>query len=117
MFRSALTYTKSVAPVNPHRKSPKMSSSFPRLRPLRRSSRMLYLGALLIFCVVPAIAQTVQFDQSRKLWFLQTRNTTYVMGINEANELQHLYWGKRVPASDFNSAHLAEAYGFESREG
>ena len=117
MFRSALTYTKSVASVNPCRNSPKTCFSCSALLSPRRSSRLLCLAALLLFCVAPAIAQSVQFDQSRKLWFLQTRNTTYVMGLNEANELQHLYWGKRVPTSDFSSAHLAEAYGFESREG
>lgn len=72
---------------------------------------------LLLLAVSSAGAQSIHFDQSRKLWFLSMRNTTYVLGINEVGELQHVYWGKSVPAEDFASAHQAESYGFESREG
>jgi len=65
-----------------------------------------------------ASAQTVRFDSARKLWFLSTRDTSYVLGINEQNEMQHVYWGKRIAAeNDFAPAHLASAYGFETREG
>ena len=76
-------------------------------------------GLLLLILVTPvAMAQTIRFDASRKIWFLSTRDTSYVLGINERNEVQHVYWGKRVSAdSDFAPAHTAEAYSFETREG
>ena len=65
-----------------------------------------------------AMAQTVRFDPARKLWFLSTRGTSYVLGINEKNQVQHLYWGKGVAADgDFAPARMAEAYGFETQEG
>ena len=32
----------------------------------------------------------------RKLWVLDAKNVTYVLGLNERNELQHSYWGKRL---------------------
>ena len=78
--------------------------------------------ALFILVIVTvtfaASAQTVRFDSARKLWFLSTRDTSYVLGINEQNEMQHVYWGKRIAAeNDFAPAHLASAYGFETREG
>lgn len=82
--------------------------------------RLARLGLFLVSIVVAsaAVAQTVRFDPARKLWFLSTRNTSYVLGINEANEVQHVYWGKQVSAdTDFAPAHLAAAYGFETREG
>ena len=73
---------------------------------------------VLVVVTPAAIAQTIRFDASRKMWFLSTRGTSYVLGINEQNEVQHVYWGKRVAAdNDFAPAHTAEAYGFETREG
>jgi alpha-galactosidase len=73
---------------------------------------------ILIVVSSAAMAQTIRFDAARRMWFLSTQSTSYVLGINEQNEVQHLYWGKRVTADvDFAPAHMAEAYGFETREG
>ena len=73
---------------------------------------------ILVTFTSAAMAQTVRFDSARKLWFLSTRGTSYVLGINEQNEVQHMYWGKRVAADgDFAPARMAEAYGFETRDG
>jgi len=80
-----------------------------------RSALFILVSVTVTFA---ASAQTVRFDSARKLWFLSTRDTSYVLGINEQNEMQHLYWGKRIAAeNDFAPAHLASAYGFETREG
>ena len=80
-----------------------------------RSARFILVSVTVTFA---ASAQTVRFDSARKLWFLSTRDTSYVLGINEQNEMQHVYWGKRIAAeNDFAPAHLASAYGFETREG
>src|SRR5947207_5716113 len=80
-----------------------------------RSALFILVSVTVTFA---ASAQTVRFDSARKLWFLSTRDTSYVLGINEQNEMQHVYWGKRIAAeNDFAPAHLASAYGFETREG
>lgn len=39
---------------------------------------------------------SIAYLADKKLWTLQTDQVTYVMGINERNELQHIYWGKRL---------------------
>src|SRR4051794_37148508 len=76
-------------------------------------------GLFVLILVTPvAVAQTIRFDASRKMWFLSTHDTSYVLGINEQNGVQHVYWGKRVAAdNDFAPAHTAEPYSFETREG
>jgi alpha-galactosidase len=51
------------------------------------------------------------------LWILETDHTFYVLGVNELSELQFVYWGKRILRDqDFQMAHTAEDYPFESRE-
>jgi len=80
--------------------------------------RLGLLGLFILIVTSAGVAQSVRFDPARKLWFLSTRSTSYVLGINEENGVQHVYWGKRVAADgDFAPAHLASAYGFETREG
>ncbi len=46
---------------------------------------------------VPA---TVHFDAATRVFRIDTANTTYVLGINEHQQLQSLYWGKRLGTSD-----------------
>ena len=37
---------------------------------------------------------------------LDTNNSSYVFGVNERNQLQHIYWGKRLwRDSDLAAAH------------
>jgi alpha-galactosidase len=45
------------------------------------------------------------FIEKKKVWMLQGGEATYALGVNERGELQHLYWGKRMGAQDFDSAH------------
>jgi alpha-galactosidase len=61
----------------------------------------------------------VRFLPELKIWALDSARTTYLLGINEANELQSLYWGRRLPRLDgVGAAHLATtASSFESPEG
>ena len=80
--------------------------------------KTICFGLLLILVTPVAMAQAIRFDAARKMWFLSTRDTSYVLGVNERKELQQVYWGKRVGADrDFAPAHTAEAYSFETREG
>jgi len=45
------------------------------------------------------------FIENKKVWVLQGGDATYALGVNERGELQHLYWGKRLGAQDFDGAH------------
>lgn len=73
----------------------------------------------LIYAGTLAFAQTpVRYDEARKLWFLSTEHTSYVLGVNELNAVQNLYWGGAIPSeADFPPAQTAKAYSFENREG
>lgn len=41
-----------------------------------------------------------------RMWILETANTAYAFGLNEAGLLTHTYWGKRLPnLSDYPAPH------------
>ena len=62
--------------------------------------------------------RSVRYLPASKIWILETDHTSYVVGINEQNALQNLYWGKKITRDqDFAPAHTREAYAFESPEG
>ena len=65
------------------------------------------LAALL--AVLPVCAQnSVRYLEDRKLWILDGGAVTYVMGLNERQELQHVYWGKRLTRdADLTAVHSA----------
>jgi alpha-galactosidase len=72
-----------------------------------------------VLCLLslPLFAQ-IRFLPARKLWVLDTDRTSYVLGINEENALQNLYWGKKLLRDDdLAPAHTApEHASFDSRE-
>lgn len=41
---------------------------------------------------------TVIIDQKRRLFALQTKNTTYAFAVDDQELLRHLYWGKKIDA-------------------
>ena len=45
---------------------------------------------------LPLSAQSIQFDQARKLWLLTTAHSSYAMGVAPSGQLQHLYWGPEL---------------------
>jgi alpha-galactosidase len=49
--------------------------------------------ALFLLAVAAVSAQSVQYDESRKIWLLSTRVSSYALGIAPDGQLQHLYWG------------------------
>lgn len=60
----------------------------------------------------------VRYLPDRKLWVLETDQASYVLGINERNEIQNEYWGKKLlRIQDILPAHTQDAFPFESREG
>jgi alpha-galactosidase len=38
-------------------------------------------------------AQSIQFVESRKIWLLTTRESSYAMGVSASGALENLYWG------------------------
>jgi alpha-galactosidase len=63
-------------------------------------------------------ASPVRYLANLRVWVLATRHTSYVMGLNEQNELQALYWGGKLGSdSDLYPAHLRpEHASFDSPE-
>lgn len=56
-------------------------------------------------CSTIVMAQNIRFDGAKKLFVLQSGPISYVMGINQRGELQHIYWGGAIPrAEDFQAA-------------
>jgi alpha-galactosidase len=69
-------------------------------------SCLLLLGISMCLCSVKAQAPRVpiQYDQATKIFRIDAAATTYVLGINEREEVQTLYWGKRLPDVDHFAA-------------
>lgn len=52
---------------------------------------------MMVLAAVPALAQvTIRYQPEAKLWVLGSGDVSYVLGVNERNELQHVYWGSRI---------------------
>ncbi|MGA3099153.1 MAG: alpha-galactosidase [Bryobacteraceae bacterium] len=52
----------------------------------------LILGTLA--CLLPAASgQSIQYNESRKIWLLNTRTSSYAIGAKADGSLRHLYWG------------------------
>ena len=57
---------------------------------------MRHLASSLLLASLGAFAlgaQPIQYVDSRKLFLLTTRDSSYAMGVDLNGELQHLYWG------------------------
>ena len=82
------------------------------LREMFREVRSCAVLALLFARIIVALlfshlayaSDPIIFLEKQKVWVLEAGEATYAFGLNERGELQHLYWGKRVGAEDFNSA-------------
>jgi len=78
------------------------------------------LSAVLLFLAIPvaALAQpsTVSFNASTKVFRLDGGDVSYVFGVNARGELQQLYWGARLAATDSfeQAAPLPEWASFDS---
>ncbi|KAA6465440.1 alpha-galactosidase [Acidobacteria bacterium AB60] len=58
------------------------------------------LAAALLPASLAAQSAMAHFDASSKVFRLDAANTTYAFGINSRGELQQVYWGGRLGASD-----------------
>ncbi len=69
--------------------------------------------------MLPSVeAQPIRYLADKQLWVLESGESSYVVGVNELNRLQHVYWGKKLARNeDFAPARSARDFAFESREG
>jgi len=60
---------------------------------------------------------SIKIANDKKKWFLETKNTAYVIGVDEDKNLQHLYWGEKLPyIGDYPSALLQQEFPFDNFE-
>ncbi len=95
-------------------------------RDFRRNLANVVAGAVLAaLCLAgPGRGETVpagppvRYLPDRKLWVLETARTSYVFGINESNEVQNVFWGKKLLRDqDLSPAHSGREHAsFDSRE-
>ncbi len=55
--------------------------------------RRVFSLLLLLLPLRPLAAQTIHFEESRKLWLITTDQSSYAMGVAPNGQLEHLYWG------------------------
>jgi alpha-galactosidase len=61
---------------------------------------------------------SVRYLPASKVWILETDHTSYVVGVNEQNTLQNLYWGKKITRDqDFSPEEVKAEVAFGSRLG
>ena len=58
------------------------------------------LSLLVALAASSLTAQSIQYVESRKIWLLTTRDSTYAMGVDPEGTLQHLYWGAPLWRAD-----------------
>ena len=77
---------------------------------------MLKVGIALL--TAAGLSAQITALPDRKVWFLNTNTSSYVVGVNERNELQTLYWGGRLYSeTDFPAVHsVPERSSFDPSE-
>ena len=43
---------------------------------------------------------SIVFNESQKIFHLSTKNTSYAFCVSDFNALEHLYYGKKIPADN-----------------
>ncbi len=88
--------------VSPTMSSPQQATSLLRLPIDRRGGWVLLAVLSMVSCVVlanpakAADAVPIRYLADRKLWVLETDRTTYVVGLNQGDQLQEVHWGGKV---------------------
>jgi alpha-galactosidase len=93
----------------------------------RRSSETLLVGVMLVAMTLASCESVgeatmsdapVRYLHNLRVWVLSTHRTSYVMGLNDLDELQSLFWGAKLGSDrELSAAHLhPEHASFDSRE-
>ncbi|HUV59510.1 MAG TPA: alpha-galactosidase [Desulfatiglandales bacterium] len=60
---------------------------------------------------------SIKINNDKKKWFIETKNMVYVIGVDEKKNLQHLYWGEKLPyVSDYPRVLLPQEFPFDNFE-
>lgn len=68
-----------------------------------RMFTLAFLAAMLFFsqgAEAQAKSPAIHYDEATHVFRMDAADVTYVLGVNNAGEVQPLYWGKRLPASE-----------------
>ncbi len=90
------------------------------------TQRMIFGALIFVMTAAPATlraeAETnsppIRYLADLQVWVLNTQRTSYVLGLNERNELESLYWGEKLTSDgDLTSAHSTREHAsFDSSE-
>ena len=62
--------------------------------------------------------QHVQTERGQSLWILRTRRTAYVLGLDDYNQVQHMYWGAALKnVVDYGEPSVFSAWPYENPAG
>jgi len=62
--------------------------------------RRRFVISILMSLLAPAAFGEIRYVAAKKLWHLEAGPVSYVIGVNERNELEPIYWGKRLWRDD-----------------
>ena len=89
-----------------------------RRRTILASAALQLAAATFPITAAAAPRAAVRYLPEQKIWVLESDRTTYVLGLNEQNALQTVYWGKRLARLDgIGPRTRATPTPFESGEG
>src|SRR5580692_8889089 len=60
----------------------------------------LFLGFMVQNLHAQNSSPMIRFDDNTRVFRIDAADTTYVLGVNENQQVQTLYWGKRLSTSD-----------------
>ena len=69
-----------------------------------RTIVFLFLGFVVQNLQAQNASALIRFDESTRVFRIDAADTTYVLGVNENQQVQTLYWGKHLPESDHFAA-------------
>lgn len=55
---------------------------------------------------------SISYNETEKVFHLQTKNTSYIMNIWRGKYLAHVYWGRRIKTPDMENALISRFIGF-----
>jgi len=60
----------------------------------------LFLGAFRVQAAQSQTLESIHYDAANRVFRLDAADVTYVVGINQQDQVQTLYWGKRLASTD-----------------
>src|SRR3984893_4446416 len=80
------------------------TDAFRTSAPIFATIIFLFLGFVVQNLQAQNASALIRFDESTRVFRIDAADTTYVLGVNEHQQVQTLYWGKHLPESDHFAA-------------